>query len=358
MVSKAKKTVKKDEKSPKNPPKAHGNLFVRLKTRLKAYLKRRPHRSFKRTRRRDYTRTLAMPGYWRFTGDVFATLWNRKALFIWLTVLYAALSAGLVGLASQSTYDQLQDSFEDENADLFAGGWAEIGKAGMLLVSGVTGSLNQTPTDVQRIFAALLGILAWLTTVWLLRAILAGKHPRLRDGLYNAGAPLISTFFVSLIAVIQLLPVALAVIAFTAAASTGLIQGGIESMVFWLFAGLLGVLSLYWLIGTFFSLVVITLPGMYPWRAVIIGGDLVVGRRLRIVLRFLWMFASILISWVVILLPIIFFDKWLKSVWPAIEWLPLVPVSLLLMASLSVIWSAAYTYMFYRKVVDDDATPA
>jgi len=356
MATEAK--TKKKANKPEAVVKKRDNVIAKVKKRTAALLKRRPHRSFKLTRRRDYVRPLRMSGYWRFTHEVFAVLWKRKALFIMLAVLYAVLSAGLVGVASQSTYDELQDSFENENAGLFEGNWSEMGKAGYLLISGVTGSLNQTPTDVQRIFAALLGLLIWLTTIWLLRAIVAGKHPRLRDGLYNAGTPLVSTFFVSLIVVIQLLPIALAVLAFTAAASTGLIQGGVESMVFWMFAGLLGVLSLYWMVSTFLALVVVSLPGMYPMRAIRVGGDLVVGRRLKVILRFLWLLATLVVSWVVLLLPIIFFDKWLKGIWPLTEGWPLVPVSLLLVASLSVIWSAAYTYLFYRKVVDDDAAPA
>ena len=36
--------------------------------RTRAYLQRRPHRSFRRTYRRDYERSLALPGYWAFTN--------------------------------------------------------------------------------------------------------------------------------------------------------------------------------------------------------------------------------------------------------------------------------------------------
>lgn len=349
-------------KSPKKQPDQPANKFVGLKRaiyrRITDFMNRRPHRSFRMGRHRDYARSMKIPGYFLLTRDAWRLLWKHKWTFILLGVLYAALSAALVGLASQSTYSELQDSFSDPETNPFQGNFAELGKAGVLLLSGITGSLNETPTDVQRIFAALLGLLVWLTTIWLLRTIIAGKKPKLRDGLYNAGTPLVSTFFVSLVVVIQLLPVALAALAFGAAASTGLITGGVESMLFWTFAALLGTLSLYWIVGTFFALIVITLPGIYPMRALKIAGDLVVGRRMRIVLRFLWMLLMLVVSWAVILIPIIFLDKWLKSILPAIQWLPLVPVALLLVASFSVVWAATYTYVFYRKVVDDDSAPA
>src|SRR3546814_3932949 len=69
----------------------------------------------------------------------------------------------------------------------------------------------------------------------------------------------------------------------------------------------------------------LTLPGMYPLRALAIAGDMVVGRRIRILLRIVWMLVLIIILWIVILLPIIMFDTWLKGIAPGIEWLPLVP---------------------------------
>lgn len=334
------------------------NRFSEVKTRMQSLLARRPHRSFRRTRRRDYVRALKLPGYWAFTLEVWRILWQRKYLFLLLTLGYAAISAVLVGLASQTTYEELNRTLTETGGEVFEGNLGAVGKAGLLLISGVTGSLSETPTDVQRVFASLLALLVWLTTVWLLRMIMSGKKPRLRDGLYNASAPLVSTFFVSLILVIQLLPVAVGLIAFSAFATAGLINEGVESMLFWTVAVLLTTLSLYWLVSTFFALVVVTLPGMYPMQAFKIAGDLVIGRRLRIVLRFIWLMFLLIATWALVMIPFILFDSWLKTVWSQLNNIPLVPIALLLVATLSLVWVSAYTYIFYRKVVDDDAAPA
>ena len=191
-----------------------------------------------------------------------------------------------------------------------------------------------------------------------MRALMAGGKPKLRDGLYNAAAPFLSTLLVSFVVVLQLLPVALAAIGFSAASATGLFDGGVEAMLFWVGAGMLGMLSLYWITSSLIALVVITLPGMYPLQALRTAGDLVVGRRIRILLRIAWMLLLIAVAWVVVVVPVILFDSWLKSLWPAIAWLPIVPVTMLVMASLTVLWGAAYIYVLYRKVVDDDAAPA
>lgn len=332
--------------------------YQRLLQRSRLFLIRRPHRSFRRTHRRDYSRSLKLPGYWQFTNDVRMLLWQQKKLFIWVVVVYGALTALFVGLASQDTYTTLSDTLRGTSGDIFSGSWGEVGQAGLLLLTGVTGSFTVAPTETQQIYGIIFGLLVWLTTVWLLRGVMAGQKPRFRDGLYNAGAPIVSSFLVLAILAVQLLPMALAVIGFSAATASGFLAGGVEAMMFFVVAILLIVLSLYWVTSTLLALVVVTLPGMYPLRAMKTAGDLVIGRRLRILLRLLWMVLITALIWIVSMVPTILLDTWLKSFLPGIAWLPLVPVALLVVGSFSVVWSASYVYLFYRKVVEDDAQPA
>lgn len=332
--------------------------FQPIKNRLTAFLARRPHRSFRRTYRRDYVRSLKLPGYWAFTNLVRRTLWQSRRLFVWVVIVYALLSALLVGLASQDTYNTLSTTLRDTSGEIFTGNWGEIGKAGLLFATAITGSLTATPTEAQQIYAGFIAILIWLTTVWLLRATLAGQRPRFRDGLYNAGAPIVPTVAVSLVLLIQLVPAALAVIAFSAAMSTGFLTGGVEAMIFTVVATLLIVLSTYWVTSTLIALTVVTLPGMYPIRALKTAGDLAIGRRLRILLRWLWLALLVLVAWALVMIPIIIFDTWLKSLLPATQWVPIVPVALLVMSSLTITFVASYVYVLYRKVVEDDAAPA
>ena len=330
-----------------------------LAKRTRTFLARRPHRSFVRTRRRDYTRSLKLPGYWAFTNEVRALLWKHRKLMLWLGAVYSVLTIALVGMASQSTYTQLNDALKTSGGDVFSGNWGQISQAGLLLLGGVTGNFNTAAPDAaQQIYAAVLALLVWLTTVWLLRALLAGHTPRLRDGIYNAGAPIVSTFLVALLLIIQLLPVAIAAIGYGAAVASGLLSGGVEAMIFWAVAGLSTILSLYWITSTLFALIVVTLPGMYPMKAIRTAGDLVVGRRLRILYRLLWLIGTVAVAWILIMVPIILFAMWFGSAVTAASWVPIVPVALLFMSTLTIIWVASYIYLFYRKVVDDDSTPA
>ena len=133
-------------------------------------------------------------------------------------LVYAILSAVLVGIASQNTYSQLQQAVSDVN-DNTTINLGELGQAGLLMFSAVSGNLSTDVSEAQQVYSFFLVIMTWLTTVWLLRAILTGNQPRLRDALYNAGAPIIATVIVTLIILIQCLPLALAVLIYSVIAS-------------------------------------------------------------------------------------------------------------------------------------------
>lgn len=333
-------------------------LIKPIKKKLDEYLKRRPHRSFLLTRRRDYRRSMKMPGFIAFTKYVNKLLWSNRKVFLLLVLVYAVLTALMVGMSSQETYTALQSTVKDTGGDIVSGSFGSLGQAGILFLSSINGGLSGTLSEIQQIFALILFIMAWLSCVWLLRNILANRKVKLRDGLYNAGAPILPTFLVSFMVLLQLLPLAIAIIGYSAAATTGLLENGIEAMLFWAAAGLLTLLSIYLLTGTIFALIIITLPGMYPMAAIRAASDLVVGRRLRIITRFIWMFVYALSAWAIVMIPIILLDSWLKDIWPAIEWLPIVPIFILAMTSLTTVWVSTYVYLFYRKVVDDGAAPA
>lgn len=329
-----------------------------VQQRVQSFLNRRPHRSFRLTRRRDYARSLDLPGYWKFTREVHRTFWGYRTTLLGAAAVYFVLTVVLIGMGSQDTYNQLVTTLRETGANAFEGSWGALGEAGLLFASIATSGLTGTMTEAQQIYTGILLVVIWLTTVWLLRNLLAGHTVNLRDGLYNAGAPIVSTVLVGLVLIVQLLPIAIAAIGYSAAAASGLLNDGVEAMLFWIAALLLAILSLYWITSTFFALIIVTLPGMYPVRALRTAGDMVVGRRLRILLRIIWMMVLVALVYALILIPIILIDGGVKSLIPNIEWLPLVPVSLLALGAVSVVWSACYIYLLYRKVVEDDAQPA
>lgn len=343
---------------PKNSKKTQKPRFIsgmwqRLKSRRAAFLNRRPHRSFQRTRRRDYVRPLRLPGYFTFTFSVNKMLWGYKKIFLPLIAIYIIIYLILVGMQSQDAYTAITGALKDTSGDLFNGDWGALGQAGLLFFSVASAGAGQTVGEGQQIFSVLIVLLAWLTSVWLLRNLLAGHKVKLRDGLYNSGAPILSTAIIAVLIAIQLLPIAIAAIGYSAAQASGLLAGGVEAMLFWAAAVLLALLSLYWVTSSLFAMIIITLPGVYPYSAIKNAGDLVLGRRTKILLRWLWMVGCVAITWALILIPIILLDMWLKSAWPAIQWLPVVPFSVVLLSAATTIWVSSYVYLLYRKVIDN-----
>ena len=350
--------AKKAEKPAKKGLKAAvSRRFQRIRSRHAAFMARRPHRSFRRTRRRDYARSLKVPGYIALTASVTKMFRAHWKTFVMLLVVYTAVIILVGGVTNQDTYTQISSLLKDSTKDIFGDGAHKVGEAGLMAISAVlTGPQNLSVDQQIYLFLALLFV--WLCTVWLLREFMMGRKPRLRDGVYNSGAPIMSTLLVIAILIFQLFPVGLVALVYAGLTAVGLLDGGFGSMLFWVFAATVGCLVLYWITSTIVALVVVTLPGMYPMRAIRAAGDLVVGRRLRILLRLLWGVGCVVLAWAIVMIPIIILNTAISAAWPPMKNIPLVPFFGALMSSISVAWFASYVYLFYRKVIDDDAKPA
>lgn len=177
---------------------------------------------------------------------------------------------------------------------------------------------------------------------------------KLRDGLYSSGSPILSTLAVAVVVVLQLLPLGLVTIAYTSITAVGWINTGvaIENMAAWCALAVAAILTIYWISSSLIALIIVTLPGTYPFVAIRAAGDLMVGRRLKLTLRLLFMMLPVALLWLLILMPAIFVDSWLK-----LTWFPLVPLVVFLLGILTMMWIATYIYMLYRQIVDDPTPP-
>lgn len=344
-------------KTVKMPATDSAKIMTGIKARIDNFKSRRPHRSFVLTRRRDYARSLALPGYLRFSTQVFKALSARRRVWLCVGAIYAVLAMLLGGFTSQETYRTIGSVLEQSASQLVDGDVGQLSQAGLLAIASFSGGTANVG-EAQQVYLGLLAILTWLTTVWLLREQLGGQKPTVRDGIYSSASPLVPTFLVSLVLVAQLLPIALLAFVYTALSASGLISQGFGAFISFAVVVLVLALTLYWLTATFISLVVVTLPGMYPIQALKAGGDLVVGRRLRIMYRMLWLSLLASLFWLVLVIPTILIDRWLGRLWEFWSYVPLVPVVVAAASSFLVIYCASYIYLLYRKVVADDASPA
>lgn len=329
----------------------------RADKRRRDFLARRPHRSFRLTRRRDYARSLALPGYWALTLQVVRFLRQHWRLFMGMAAMYGLLVVIVFGISSQETYQQLKElTNQAQQEGVITRGASFVA----LFLSVATGHASQgVVSDVQRLLGVLLFLLGWLTTIWLARAVLAGRHPRLRDGWYNAGAPIAALMILVIIGAVQLLPAVIGVVVYGALNGAGILH---ETPMLMLAGGaaiLLVTLSLYWATATLFASVIVLLPGMYPLQALKMASDVVVGRRIRVLVRLMWLGFLLVLWWVILLTPAILLDGLLEKWAPSrAAWLPIVPLSVVVAGSCSLVFAALYVYLFYRKVVDDDSAPA
>ncbi len=330
-----------------------------LNDRRQEFLNRRPHRSFRMTRRRDYKRSMKLPGYWGFTVYLLKILKNNWRVLVTITLIYSVIMLLLSSFMDQATYSSMRDIVDGSNEDGVMGAvFPTIMIAWGVVSAQLSGSSFGEAGSSQQVMAVLVGLFAWLATVWVLRTILAGGKPKARDGVYSSGGPVVALLILATVATIQLIPAAIAIFAYSAADASGLFSQTAILMLFGISAILLITLSLYWVTSTLIAMVIVTLPGMYPMQAIKLAGDLVIGRRIRILLRLFWMIFLLVIIWSILLIIAVPLDGAIKSAIPVLDVVPIVPVIALLLSAFSIVFSASYIYLLYRKVVDDDSAPA
>lgn len=192
----------------------------------------------------------------------------------------------------------------------------------------------------------------WLVTIYLLRKWYAGAKPKLRDALYNSLSPLLSTLLVFIVIFIQCIPAMLVAITLSAAQVTGFLSTPFYALVYFIFAALMIAITGYLLSSSLIALVAVTVPGVYPMAALTTASDLMASRRLKLIVRILYLLFVAVIIFVITMLPIMLIDLWLKSIWGWIANIPIVPFCLLIVTCFIFIYAATYLYRYYRWLLD------
>lgn len=352
----AKTSSKKSRKSAKKPP-----IFI---LKIKSWIKKQKdenkkhvhlHKSFRRSYREDYNRKFEAPGLLYHAATTFRLIFRNWRTFLPFIIAMMALYIVLVGLMSEDYYTQLQESVDEASSDLAVagGGVGNFAKAGMLLLSTIlTGGLDGGGDEVQTIFMILLFLVMWLVTIYLLRHYFVGKKLKLRDALYNALGPLISTICIFALIFVQAIPAMLVAITYSAAVATGFLSTPFYALIYFIFAAAMILLTVYLLSSSLIALIAVTTPGMYPMTALRLASDLMAGRRIRLILRAIYLLIVVVMVFIVVMLPIILLDLWLKSIWEWIAGWPIVPFCLLFVTCFVFIYVTSYLYRYYRWMLD------
>ena len=328
--------------------------WLLLKNNIVSPERIRPHRSFKRSYREDYKRKLEVPGITYHAAKTFSVIFKNWKLFLPLLIIAVVMAIVFIGLMNESTFQQFQQVLNQTTEEMGYGDIGYVAKAGLLLISTVTtGGLSSSSKETNTIFFVLIFLILWLSTIFILRHRLAGHKIKLRDALYNAMTPMISSFVIFAIAVIQCIPIFLLIIVYSAAVQTEFLATPFYALLFFIFAALMVILSGYLLSSSLMAFVAVSAPGLYPMKAMHAASDLMMGRRFKFVLRIIALIFILAITWVAVMLPLIIFDLLMKN----FEWaagIPFVPVCLLVMTCFTGIYITAYLYLYYRWMLNYD----
>ncbi len=345
-------------KTPSNPvqkPSKIKSFFLRQRQKWRKFRGKKVqlHKTFRRSYREDYVRDTKAPGLLSHAMMTFQTVFKYWKTFLPFIAIMVAAYILLVGLMSEEFYLQFQDSINETSAELANGKLGNFAKAGLLMLSTITtGGLNTGMDEAQTFFMIFLFLVMWLVTIYLLRHFMAGGKPKLRDGLYNALSPLISTILVFLVIFIQAIPFMLVLITYSAAVATGFLETPFYALLYFLFAALMTLITLYLLSSSLIALVAVTAPGMYPLRALFSASDLMAGRRTKFIVRVIYLIIVIALIYVITVTPVILIDLLLKNAWEWLAGIPIVPFWLLVVTCFIFIYATTFLYKYYRYLID------
>lgn len=257
-------------------------------------------RSFRRAYREDYYRGVSVPGMSEHLVETFRIFSINYKIFLPLLLLSVVLSVATVGLS---------------------------------------GVVDQTSTGIFMVFIFLI---IWLVTIFAVRHVMSHNAITFRDALYNSMAPTMSVLVVLGAILIQSLPIVLVVVTYSAAVETGFLATPFYALLFLGFAAVMILLSGYMLTSSIVALVAVTAPGLYPWIALRSAANLMVGQRMKFVIRLIVLLAFFALMWGIFVLP-------LRTLGAS----PMIIAAVqTIIFCACVLFSAIYLYLYYRWILD------
>ncbi len=306
-----------------------------------------PHRSFYLTTHAQAVRQINISGYGRFVTEVWRMVRDNWLIYLKITLLMALAIIAVVGVSNaHGNYVDTREAMEKVDLHPF------LKQAGLVTQAIIT---SLTVTDANRQAATFIIVaVAWLSLIFIARRVYSGNQLRLRDAIYSAGTPLVPMMVLLVAVLVQLLPLALVLISYSAITGAGYINQGvaIENMAAWCVILAVLVLTIYWMVTSLLTLVSVTIPGLYPMRAYYETSIQVAGRRVKILFRILMMFLPLLVLWALVLIPTVLLDSILKP-----KTFPVVQLVVSLLAAISCTWASAYMYVLYRRILDSPEQP-
>ncbi len=263
-----------------------------------------------------------LPRAWRIMGLSLLVFKNNFKVIAGITLVYGILSVLFVQSSANIANIGLEEptsGFERATNDF----------------SSLVSSFGASDSFMQ---IALL-LIIFLALVWALRRLYAGEPASTKSAYYLGMTPIIPVILLSALLFIQLLPMLIASAGLQFASGSGVGGTALEVLV-WLVVFILATVWSFSMIPrTLTSIFIVTLPGMTPGTARKKAKELVVGRRISISLKLIFLPVFIIFCLAVILIPIIMVLPGLAS--------PLFIVISPIATSLSII----YLFNLYQEII-------
>jgi len=322
-------TNKKPTKPKPDKVRAQTNAAKKIRV-----LKQRKHRTLQLTKNLPKQHRPII-GPLKILTQTMRLLRRNGPLFAFILVVYSLLSMIMVrGLGGTLDFVNVKDEFE---ASL--GAEATKVDTSVALYNYVVSSSGVNVGESAGVYQVFIVLITSLAIIWACRQLLAGERVNFRQPFYQGMYPFVPFILVLLVIGLQLIPLLLGNFLFSTVIENGLAVSVLEKAIWALLYAAFFVLSLYMIISSIFALYIVTLPNMTPLVALRSARELVLHRRLAVLLR-------------LIFLPVILFLMSVVFIFPLILFVPgMVETVFYLTSALSLVVFHAYLYNLYRALL-------
>lgn len=318
-------------KAKKKPTNASPESDGKARTRVRQTPK---HRTFKLSKKK-YKQSKKLPNAWQLFKSSLKIFNNNKFLFLGIIVIYSLFSFIFVqGFGSSFNIVELRNNIEEYLGDEKDNVGVTVALFGYML-----GSSGSSVGDVAGVYQMFMILLVTLAVIWGVRQIQAGNKPGIRDVFYKGIYPLVPFIGVIIVIFLQLIPLMIGNLIYATVIQNNLASSPIESVLWFSLFILLALLSVYMVISSIFSLYIVTLPDMKPIKALRSARELVLHRRVSVMIRIFSLAILMTLACVIIFLPLLFIAPQVAQ------------ILFILATSFALVFFHIYMYLLYRELI-------
>jgi hypothetical protein len=242
-----------------------------------------------------------LPSAFKLFKQSSRTLLSNWKLFTGIIFVYGILHILLVrGLGNGLDLA----SFKSNINSLFSSSYGSLGTS-IALFGYLLGSSGSTITEAGNVYQFFLLIITSTVLIWALRQIYAGKKTTIRESYYKGPYPLVPFVLILSVMTLQLIPLWIGSTVYSVVINNGLAATSAEKFLWLLLLICTGLLSLYMLSSSIFSLYIVTLPDMTPMRALRSARQLVLNRRAEVIRKIIFLPFVLILLGAIIIVPIL-----------------------------------------------------